>query len=195
HGFGSVDGVQRGEDEMAGFRGFQCNLDRFAVTHFADENHFGSLTQRAAKGEGKSGRVAVQLALVNGGLFVLMQKLNGILDSEDVKGLFHVHFVDDCSDRGRFAGAGGAGHQDNAVFQLHDFFEARRQLEVIEPGNFVGDDAHHDGATAALAEDVDAKTADAGQAIGKVGGAVLIELVQRVLVIPHDVVGDGFSIG
>ena len=39
------------------------------------------------------------------------------------------------------------------------------------------------------------KRADAGKAIGKVGGAVLIQLAERVLVFAHDVVRDGLGIG
>src|ERR1700682_5779907 len=118
-----------------------------------------------------------------------------VLDGEDMKSLFGVHFVDDGGERGGLAGAGGSGDENDAVLQVHDFFEARGELEVIEAGNLVGDYAHHDGATAALAEDVDAKTADAGEAVGKVGGAVLIELAEGMLVVAHDVLGEGFGVG
>ncbi len=94
-GFRGIDGVQRGQDKVAGFRGFESDFNGFPVAHFADEDNLGSLTQGAAKSERKRRRVAVQLALVDGGLFMFVQKLDGIFDGEDVVGLFHIHFVDD----------------------------------------------------------------------------------------------------
>src|SRR6202011_5221096 len=69
-GFRGVDSVQRGEDEVAGFRGFESDFNGFAIAHFADQDDFGSLAKRGAKSERECGRVAVQLALVNRGLFV-----------------------------------------------------------------------------------------------------------------------------
>src|SRR6202035_3729018 len=107
---------------------------------------------------------------MNRGLLVAVQKLDGIFDGEDVIGLFRVHFVDDGGERGGFAGAGGPGDENDAIFQMHDFFETGGELEFIETGNFVRNDAHDDGATAALTEYVDAKTANARQAVREVGG-------------------------
>jgi len=77
---------------------------------------------------------------------------------------------------------------------MHDVVEARGEFEVIEAGNLVWMTRMDDGATAALAENVDAKAANAGEAVGKIGGAVLIELAERMLVFAHDVVGDGLGI-
>src|SRR5712671_4805041 len=145
--------MQRGENEVAGFRGFESDFDRFTVAHLAYEYDFRRLAQRGAQGECESGGVAVQLALMDGGFFVAMQKFYGIFDGENMKSLIHIHFVDNSGQGGGFAGAGGAGHQDDAVFDVNDLSEARWQLQVVETWNFIGDDAHNDGATAALAED------------------------------------------
>src|ERR1700737_304635 len=119
---------------------------------------------------------------MNRSFLMAVQKLDGILNGEDVIGLFRVHFVDDGGERGGFARAGGPGHENDAIFQMHDFFETGGELEFIETGDFVWNDAHDDGATAALTEDVDAKTANAWQAVREVGGAVLIELAEGMLV-------------
>ncbi len=58
-GFGSVDGMQRRENEVAGFRGFDRDFDGFAVAHFADEDHFGGLAKRRAERKRECGRIAV----------------------------------------------------------------------------------------------------------------------------------------
>ncbi len=42
-GFGGVDGVERGENEVAGFGSFEGDFDGFAIAHFADEDDFGRL--------------------------------------------------------------------------------------------------------------------------------------------------------
>ena len=63
----------------------------------------------------------MEFSLVNRGLFVAVQKFNGIFDGENVNGIFLVHFVDDRGQRRRFAGAGWAGDQDDAVFEFADF--------------------------------------------------------------------------
>ena len=68
------------------------------------------------------------------------------------------------------------------------------KIEFCETGNFVGDDAHDDGATAALAENIDAKPGDACDAVGKIGGAVLFEFADGRFVFAHDVFRDGESV-
>src|SRR5450755_2595713 len=73
-GFRSVDGMQRGHDQMSSFRGFEGDFNRFAVAHFAYENDFGRLAQRGAQGQSKAGRVGMKFALVNGAFFVAVQK-------------------------------------------------------------------------------------------------------------------------
>jgi len=110
--------MQRGENEMPGFRGFESDFDRFTVAHLAYEYDFRRLAQRGAQGERESWCVAVQLALMNGGFFVAMQKFDGIFDGENMKSLIHIHFVDNGGEGGGFAGAGGTGHQDDAVLNV-----------------------------------------------------------------------------
>src|SRR5215831_3450004 len=45
NGLGGVDGVERGEDKVTGFGGFESDFDGLAIAHFADQNDFGSLAQ------------------------------------------------------------------------------------------------------------------------------------------------------
>ena len=53
-----------------------------------------------------------------------------------------------------------------------------------------GDDAHDDGATAALDEDVDAKAGDAGQAVGNVARSVFAQSGDRLFVVADQIGGD-----
>ena len=89
-GFGRVDGVKSGENQVAGFGGFESDFDGFFVAHFADQNDLGRLAQGGAQGERETWRVAVKFALVNRGFLVAVQEFDGVLNGEDVIGLFLV---------------------------------------------------------------------------------------------------------
>src|SRR5262249_49374087 len=65
-----------------------------------------------------------------------------------------------------------------------------RQSQLFESRDIVGDDAHDNGATSALFENVHAKTTHAREPIRKVSGSILFQLARRCLVLAHDVVGD-----
>ena len=70
-GFAGVDGVQRAQDQMAGFRRAQGDFHRFLVAHFADENDLGRLAQRGAQAVGVAVEINAQFALVERRLLVL----------------------------------------------------------------------------------------------------------------------------
>src|SRR6266852_2455702 len=164
-GFCRVNGVQRGHDKVARFRGFESDFNRLAVAHFAYENDFWRLAQRRAQGQRKSRRVGMQFALMDGRFLMTMQKLDGIFDGEYVVGLLFVHFVENGRERGGFSGAGRAGDEYDAVPQINDLFQRGGQMELIKSWYLVGDDTHDDGATAALLENIYAETPYAGDSI------------------------------
>ena len=113
-GLARIDGVQRAEHQVAGFRGAQRDLDRFAVAHFADENDLGRLAQGGAQPAGESVKIGAQLALIEGGAFVGMHEFDRVFQRDDVDGPGVVDLVQNCSQGGGFAGAGGAGDQHQA---------------------------------------------------------------------------------
>src|SRR5258705_8210382 len=189
-GFGGVNGVERRKNQVAGFGRFEGDFDGFAIAHFADKDDFGSLTECAAKRSRKRRRIAVEFALVNGRFFVAMEKFDGVFNGEDVEGFFLVHSVDDGGKSGGFAGAGGAGDEDDAVAQAGDFLELGRQFQVVEVGNAIRNHAHDDGAGTALAEDVDAEAPDILEAVREVGGAAFLELLGCVLIFAEEDFGD-----
>src|SRR5262249_28963816 len=98
--FRRVNRMQRGQHEMAGFGGSQRDLDRLAVAHLANQDDLRRLAQRGSKGEREGWRVGVELALVDGGFLVLVQKLDRILDGQNVLGAAFVDEIDDSRQRG-----------------------------------------------------------------------------------------------
>src|SRR5712691_10251508 len=85
----------------------------------------------------------------------LWRNSTGSSNRQDVVGLLLVDLVQDGRQRGGFSCADRPGHQHDARAKLRDRRKLRGQTQSGEVGNGVGDDAHHDGAGAALAEDVD----------------------------------------
>jgi len=49
-----VIGVDGGKNEMAGHRGFHCDLGRFLVADFSDHDDIGVLAEKRPKGFGES---------------------------------------------------------------------------------------------------------------------------------------------
>src|SRR6185503_15506271 len=127
--FRSVDRVERGKHEVAGFRGFERNLGSLKISHLADEDYFRRLSQSRAKGGRKVSRVVSDFTLVDRRAFVQVKVLDWILDGDDVVILLLVDDVDDGGLRGALAGAGWASHEDKAVAQLGDVAQVRRQTE------------------------------------------------------------------
>ncbi len=98
----SVDGVQRGEHEVAGLGGGQRDFDRLAIAHLTHQDHLGRLAQRGSERQRERRRVGVQLALVDGPLLVVVQELDRIFDGQDVIGAAGVDQVDDRGERRGF---------------------------------------------------------------------------------------------
>ena len=121
---------------------------------------------------------------------VAMKKLDGVFNGQDVVGLLLVHLVEDGRESWRFPGTGWTRHKHDAVAQIHNFLQCLRQIQLLESGDFVGNDTHYNGATSALLEDIYAETRHARDSVGKICGAVLLELADRRLVFSHDVVGN-----
>jgi len=85
--------MERRKHHVTGFGGFECDFNCFLVAHLADQNYFGRLTKGGTQSESKTGRVAVQFALVNRGAFVRMEEFDRVLDRDDVVSLLFVDLV------------------------------------------------------------------------------------------------------
>src|ERR1700675_3194262 len=131
---------------------------------------------------------------MNGAFFVPMQKLDGIFNGEDVESFLLIHFVEDGGECGRFARTGGPGDQYDAIPDINNFLERLGQIQFFKVRNFVGNNTHNDGATAALAKNIYAEASHARNAVREVRRAVLFQLAQGRFVFAHDVIGDAHGV-
>ena len=137
----------------------------------------GSSRSAARSAFEKRVRVGVQLALVDHALLVRVQVLDRVLDRDDVLVALAVDLVDHRRERRRLARAGRPGHQHQAARLVAELRDHRRQAQVLEAADLVGDRAVGGGHRAALHEDVGAEAGQALDAEAEVELQVLLEAV------------------
>ena len=87
-GFSGAGGMERAENQVAGFSGGDGRTDGLQVAHFTDEDAIGILAQSAANGISEGRDVVMHFALGDNAVFVLVIEFDGIFDSDDVVPLF-----------------------------------------------------------------------------------------------------------
>ncbi len=174
--------MQGREDEVAGLRRGQGGGDRLQVPHLADEDDVGVLTQGGLQGEGEVGRVGADLALVDDALVVRVQELDRVLDREDVLLALAVDHVQHRGQRGRLAGAGRAGDEDEAARLAGELLQDGGQVELLEGLDLLRDVAEGGADRAALEEAVDAEAGHVGDRVGEVELGVVLEPLALVVV-------------
>src|ERR1019366_9203483 len=122
-------------------------------------------------------RVGMKLTLVDDTALVGVQKLDGILDGDDVLVPLAVDLVDHCREGGRLARAGWAGDEHETAGTVADVFDDRRQPELAKPEALVGNLAGNGGPGAALIEQGGAEAGQTFDAEGEVELQVLLEAV------------------
>src|SRR5206468_6089924 len=106
--------------------------DRLDVPQLPDENHVWILPQRGPQAGPEVLGVYPDLALRDGGVDVAMQKLDGVLERDDVLLVRLVDVVHDRRHRGALSRAGAPGDEDQAPLRRRDRREDGRQLERLE---------------------------------------------------------------
>src|SRR4029450_6193191 len=86
-----------------------------------------------------------------------VQKLDRILDCDNVVVLRFVDQVDNCRERGALSTAGRTGNENNSILDLSDILKLFRKVEVFEVRRFPGNNPHHYRVSASLFEDIHAK--------------------------------------
>ena len=89
--------------------------------------------------------------------------------------------------RGGFSRTRRPGDQHDSVSQLHDLFQLLRKVQCLKPWNRIRNDAHHDRAASALAENVYSESPDSRNAVRKVSGTILFEPADGMFILAHDV--------
>ena len=123
NGFGSVEGVQRGENQVAGFGGEQGGGNGFEVAHFADEDDVGVLTKCGAERGGKVGGVHFDFALIDKAALVAMEKLDGVFNGDEVIRAIGVDAVNHRGESGGLTGTRGSGDENEAALLFANFVD------------------------------------------------------------------------
>ena len=181
-GLPRVVGVQGAENEEPGLCCGEGEGDCFQVPHFTHEDDVGILAEGGAESVGETGGLDGDFALGNDGLFATVDEFDRFLDGDDVPGEVDVDVVEQCGERGGFSGAGGTGDEDKAGAHVAEFLDDEGDIEVLEGGDFGGDQTE-DGGEAILLFEVVAPES-----------GILIHLVSKVEVAEFEVVGEGFFI-
>ena len=168
---------------MAGLRRFQSDLHGFAVAHFADQDHLGSLTQAGAQPVGERLEVEALFALVDASHLVGMPELHRVLECQDVDGPGGVDGVDQRRERRRLARTRCAREQDQAVFQLRYLMQDRGHLELGQGRDPGWQHTQNDAEVGLDAEDVDAKAQPVLELVAAVAVTGLSERGPQIFVI------------
>src|ERR1051325_694082 len=166
--------MQGGEDQVTGEGGLDGDFGHFQVANFADEDDVGRLTQHGAKnlGEGQAD-LLFDLALVDADEVVF----DGVFGGDDFF-VGAIELVKGGVERGGFAGAGGAGHQEDAVGALDDALEdlvvlfLEAQILDADADGIGTQNTKHDGLAVITGQSADAEV-DVVLIDGKLDAAVL----------------------
>ena len=123
---GGIDGVHRRKHEVPRLGRLERGLGGLGVAELADQDRVRVLTERAAQGLGEARRVEAHFALVDDRQMVGVEDLDRILDRHDVRAARAVDAVEHRRERGRLAGAGGPGDEDEPALFFGEGLNARR---------------------------------------------------------------------
>ncbi len=110
----------------------QDRLNRFDVAHLTDQHDIGVFPKRHPNGRLERTRVGADLAVSDKALVVVVDKLHGILDGQNVPRLPSVDALQHGGKRGRFARATGSGNQNQTVRALTQLFRCSRDAHLAQ---------------------------------------------------------------
>src|SRR5262249_37834371 len=168
-------GVERREDEVAGFCDCERGLDGLPVAHLADQDHVGVLSQHLAERLREAGRVAGDLTLGDETAPGFVQELDGILERHDVPVAQAVHMVDERSEGRALAAARGATDQHEASWQTGEGRDYRRKSQAVERGRRGGNGAEGSGDAATREIEVAPEAPESGYRDGEIELALALE--------------------
>src|SRR5690242_8072492 len=153
--------MQGAEGEVAGLGNPQCGLNRFKVSHFADEHHVGIFTKGGSQGVAEGLGIGVHLALVYQAILVLVHELDRIFDGDDVIMALSVDLVEHRRQSCRLARAGGTGDQNQPAWFVTELGDDWRQVQLIKRPNLEGNDTEYRAGGATLVKQISAESGKA----------------------------------
>ena len=140
---------------MSRFSGCYRGVDRFKVAHFSHQNNVGIFTKRRAQRLREAFHINVYLALCDHGLFMIVNVLDRILDSDYVTVSLTVDIIDHCGQRGGFSRTGRPRYQNHSSRSQRKFSQKRGKSQILQSGNLVKKKAHSYRVISALTVNVD----------------------------------------
>ena len=170
--------MQGAEHQMSGFRRGDGRLNGFQVAHFAHQNDVRVLTQGTAQGFRECRDVRPDLPLDHNALVVLVIKLDGVLDRDDVAGPFLIDDIDQTGQRGGLTGTRRAGHQDQSPGPIEQVLDGGRESDLFESEKLVRDLAEDRAQDSLLTEGADTETGLIFEGDTEVRSSVILDLLK-----------------
>ncbi len=172
------------EHEVAGLCCLEAGFDGLLVPQLPDDYHVRILAERRCQASSKVGSVIADLSLADDGVFIPGKNiLDRIFDGDGMNRAALGDHVQDGGDRGRFAGVGGPGHENQAPVDLLECIDRiHREPEFLGFVEFRWYKTDRDRERVALQEDVHPDPAEVGEVEGKVGLPLVPEDADLLLV-------------
>jgi hypothetical protein len=170
-------GVQGRQAEVTRLGHGQRRLDRLEVSHLTDQDDVRILSENVFERLLEALRVRTDLALIDHTPLVVVQVLDRILDRHDVLVSIVVDLVDHRCQRGGFAGARRARHQDQAPRTLGQLGDDLREPQFFEAHDLEWNGAKRTRHVSPLHEDVRAEAGEFLDTEGEVEFVGLFELM------------------
>ena len=103
---GGAQGMQGGQEQVAGFRGGDGGRDRLDIAHFTEHDHVRRLAQSCTQGAGEAGGVAGDLTLADDALLMRVQVFDRVFDGDDMAAAGGIDLVHQTGQGRRFTVAG-----------------------------------------------------------------------------------------
>ena len=186
--------VQRAEHQVSRLRRLDGNRNGLEIPQLADQHDVRIFAQRRPQRVLERIGVRVHFALIDQALLVFVHELDRVLDRDDVILPRLVDVIDHRAERRRLPRSGRSGDQHQALVQLAQVQDERRQPELLGGEDLRRDDAEHRAPPLAIGEDVCPEARQPRNFVREVGIVMLLELrpvVRRhdgIEQAPHDVV-------
>ena len=184
--------MQCSENKVTGGRGGEGELDRFQVTHFADEQDVWVFTEGAAQTRSERACMHPDFAMIDETILAAMDKLDWIFDRNDVVLALKIRVIHHRGQGGRFTGTGRAGRENQTLLQQRKLFQDRRHVELFQRLDIRRDRAEHRRDAVFLLEKIRAITSDARHFVTKIDIVCFLENLD--LYLWRDLVNHGLEV-
>ncbi len=181
-GLARVVCVQRAEDKESGLGSGESEGDGFEITHLTYKHDVSIFpqggTQAVSEGRGLDG----DFPLSDDTALVAVHELDRFFHRDDVAGEVRVDVVEEGCECGGFSRSGGTGDEDQSGAHVSEFLYHSRDIQILQRGNFSGDETEDGSQSIFLLEVVAAKA------------GFLVHLIGEVEVAAFEIALEGFLV-